>query len=88
MSSYANGVWTHLNNCPTCWATRVSQGFKLPETTGEECASCKEAAAFATFYASAEYVAWQSTIPDRMEMEELSAWMAANPPPVFTRQLE
>jgi hypothetical protein len=88
MSSYANGAWTHENNCPTCWVTRVSQGFKLPETTGEECASCTEAAALAVFYASAEYVAWQSTIPAGMNMEQMSAWGTANPPPVFTRQVD
>jgi hypothetical protein len=88
MSSYANGAWTHENNCPSCWATRVAQGFKLPETTGEECASCKETAALAAFYASDIYVAWKASVPVGMNMEQLSVWMAANPPPVFTRQVD
>jgi hypothetical protein len=83
MSSYVNGIWTHDNNCPSCWAVRVSQGFKLPETTGDECDECKKFAILAAFYASAEYVAWQSSIPLGMEMEQLSAWMVENPPPTL-----
>jgi hypothetical protein len=83
MSSYADGVWSHPNNCPTCWAMRVSQGFKLPETTGEECDSCKHATALIAFYSSAKYVAWQSSIPEGMAMEEMAAWFADHPEPSF-----
>jgi hypothetical protein len=83
MSSYANGVWTHQNNCPTCWAVRVSQGFKLPDVLGEECESCKEHRTAVAFYSSAEYVAWQSTLPEGLAMEELSAWVVEHPAPIY-----
>jgi hypothetical protein len=86
MSSYANGTWTHPNNCPTCWAVRVSQGFVLYGGTGEECEACKTTRALLAFYSSAEYVAWQTTIPEGLEMVGLSAWLVENPAPTYKEE--
>ena len=62
MSSYENGVWVHENvGCPSCCATRLKQGFKLPEVMGDYCASCAEERALAAYYLSVPYLAWKAS---------------------------
>jgi len=84
MVSYENGQWLNLNDCPACWAVRVSQGFKLPVyVLGELCDACVIAKADAEFRASPEYVAWIASIPVGLTMEEMRTWYADHPTPSF-----
>jgi hypothetical protein len=94
MSSYENGIWVHENaGCPSCCATRLKQGFKLPDVLGEYCAPCVEERALAAYYLSIPYLAWKAsydafvaTLPavEPMTMTpnpELEAWLVSFPQP-------
>ncbi len=83
MVSYENGQWHNLNDCPTCWVVRESQGFTVPAVLGELCSPCVKAKADADWRASPEYVAWIALIPVGLTMEEMTAWYADHPTPSF-----
>lgn len=69
-------------DCPSCReALNLKDFFLAVVETSPLCQECAYTKAFRDYLASPEYVAWQASMPEGLELPDLSAWIEANPPP-------